>query len=226
MCTRCITPLRFTPLFIILVIIMQFCMLGFVAIRVYADNFFTQVNTTRNGTEYMEEVERPEVGMYHVNKHTWYTIVGGIVVPFLSVITYFIINQYWLWQPLHYTGNHTSRVVPKHSFIESMTNKDKWIIFAFDPAAWIAMVILLASFIAFCVFASGFDYDGSIFDGRLPVWVYGAYFLCYIFMCFSFMIANIQTVAFGMVIYVQPCCCLIVLIQAFRGPRYHITHKT
>ena len=40
-------------------------MLGTITVRIYADNFFAQPNTTRYGTEYV----RPENGMYHVNTH-------------------------------------------------------------------------------------------------------------------------------------------------------------
>ena len=223
LCTRYATPLRYTPVFIIMVIILQFSMLGSITVRIYADNFFAKTNTTRNGTEYVEEVMRPEDGMYHVNRHTWYTIIGGIVVPFLSIVTYFIINQYWLWQPLHYTGKHDSAFVPQNTMIGSMTDGDKFVIFAFDPVAWVAMILLLASFIAFCVFASGNDYDGGFtYDGELPSWVYYVYVFSYIFMVFSFTGANIQTVGFGCFIYFQPCCLLIVCLQVFNRPRYRV----
>ena len=223
MCTRCVTPLRYTPIFVILVNILQISMLGSITVRVYADNFFAQTNTTRNGTEYIEEVMKPEEGTYHVNRYTWYTIAGGIVVPFLSIVTYFIINQYWLWQPLNYTGQHTRGFVPQNTMIRSMTDADKWIIFAFDPIAWVAMILLLASFIAFCVFASGNDYNGeSIYDGELPTWVNTVYVFSYIFMCLSFTGANIQTILFGAFIYFQPCCLLIVCLQMFRRPRYRV----
>ena len=223
-CTRYITPLRYTPVFfIVMLVVLQLSMLGIITVRIYADNFFALTNTTRNGTEYVEEVIRPEEGMYHVKRYTWYTIIGGIVVPFLSIVTYFIINQYWLWQPLHYTGQHDSAFVPQNTMIGSMSDADKWIIFAFDPFAWVAMILLLASFIAFCTFGVGSDYDGgTILDGGFPSWVPFAHILCYIIMCFSFMGANIQTVAFGCFIYFQPCCLLIVCLQMFRRPRYRI----
>lgn len=221
-CTKYITPLRFTPVFVVFVIILHFSMLGSITVRIYADNFFGQLNITRNGTEYMEEVIRPEVGMYNVERHTWFTILGGIVVPFLSIATYFIINQYWLWQPLHYTVNESSGFVPQNSLIKSMSDADKWMIFAFDPIAWIFMVPLIASFITFCVFAAGRDYDSSVLDGQFPIWISATYILSYIFMCFSFLVANFQTVAFGLFIYVQPCCCFIVLLQCFRRPQYRV----
>ena len=161
--------------------------------------------------------------MYHVNIHTWYTIAGGIVVPLLSVVTYFIINQYWLWQPLHYTGHHTRGFVPQNTMIGSMADADKWIIFAFDPAAWVTMILLLASFIGFCYSASGNDYNGgSIYNGEFANWVYIVYVLSYIFMCFSFIGANMQTILFGIFIYFQPCCLFIVLLQMFRRPRYRV----
>ena len=202
MCTRYATPLRYTPVFIIMVIILQFSMLGSITVRIYADNFFARTNTTRNGTGYVDEVMRPEDGMYHVNRHTWYTIIGGIVVPFLSIVTYFIINQYWLWQPLHYTGQRASGFVPQNTMIGSMSDADKYIIFAFDPVAWVTMILLLASFIAFCFFASGNDYDGgSIYDGELPSWLYIVYVFNYIIMCFSFAGANMQTIIFAFFIY-------------------------
>ena len=47
MCTRCATPLRFTPMFVILVIMSQFFMLGLISVRIYADNYF---DVTRNVT--------------------------------------------------------------------------------------------------------------------------------------------------------------------------------
>ena len=211
MCTRCITPLRCTPIFVILVITLQFFMLGLISVRIYADNYFT---VSRNGTV-------PEEGTYHVRGYTWGTIVGGIVVPLLSVATYFIINQYWLWQPLHYTGRHATGFVPQHTMIGSMTDADKWIIFAFDPLAWTAMVLLLASFIAFCVFAGGNDYDGSIYDG-VPSWVSSVYVISFIGMSLSFVGANIQTVLFGLFIYTQPCCLCVVLMQMVNRPRYRV----
>ena len=218
MCTRYVTPLQYTPVFVVMVIILQTSMLGSITVRVYADNFFADVNATINGTEYIEEVTIPEDGTYHVSIYTWYTIIGGIVVPFLSIATYFIINQYWLWQPLHYTGQHTSGFVPKNTMIGSMTDADKWMIFAFDPVAWVAMVLLLASFIAFCVFASLQDYNREYF----PDWVNGIFIFSYIFMTVSFVGANIQTVAFGSFVYFQPCCLFIVLLQMFRRPRYRV----
>ena len=221
MCTRCVTPLRFTPMFVILVILLQFFMLGLISVRIYADNYLAQTNITRNGTEYITEEMIPEEGTYHVRRYTWYTIIGGIVVPLLSVATYFIINQYWVWQPLHYTGQHRSKFVPKNTMIGSMTDADKWIIFAFDPIAWVAMVLLLASFIAFCVFAAGNDYDGDFYGG-IPNWVSAIHLISFIFMCFSFMGANIQTVGFGFFIYLQPCCLCVVLLQMVSKPRYRV----
>ena len=175
-------------------------MLGLISVRIYADNYFAQTNITRNGTEYIEEEMIPEEGIYHVRGSTWYTIVGGIVVPLLSVATYFIINQYWVWHPLHHINQHTSRFIPQNTLIKSMTDVDKWIIFAFDPLAWVAMVLLLASFIAFCVFAAGNDYDRSIYDG----------------------VPNIQTLLFGLFIYLQPCCLCVVLLQMVNRPRYQV----
>ena len=102
-----------------------------------------------------------------------------------------------------------------------MTDADKWIIFAFDPIAWVAMVLLLASFIAFCVFAAGNDYDGDFYGG-IPNWVSAIHVISFIFMCFSFMGANIQTVAFGFFIYLQPCCLCVVLLQMVSKPRYRV----
>ena len=224
LCTRYITPLQYTPVFVVMVNILQISMLGIITARIYADNFFAQTNSTRNGTEYVEEVMRPEEGMYHVKRYTWYTIIGGIVVPFLSIATYFIINQYWLWHPLYYTGKHNSVLVPQSTMIGSMSDADKWAIFAFDPFAWVAMVLLLASFIAFCTFGAGNDYDrGSIFEGRLPFWVYLVYIFSYIIMCFSFIGANLQTVLFGCLIFLYPCCLLAVCVQMLRRPPYR-TH--
>ena len=220
---RYVTPLRYTPIFVIFVILLQTFMLGAITARMYADNYFAQTNTTRNGTEYITEVIIPKEGMYHVKRYTWYAIVCGIVVPFLSIATYFIINQYWLWQPLHYTGQHHSGFVPKNTMIGSMSDMDKWIIFAFDPVAWVAMVLLLASFIAFCVFIAGNDYDGkSVLSGMLPHWINGIYIVSYIFICLSFIGANTQTVAFGLLIFLQPFCLCVVLVQAFRRPRYRV----
>ena len=52
--------------------------------------------------------------------------------------------------------------------IGSMSDADKWLIFVFDPVAWVAMLLLLASFIAFCIFAFGNDCDGMAMDSILP----------------------------------------------------------
>ena len=219
-CSRYVTPLRYTPVFIVMLIMLQFSMLVSITVRIYADNFYAQTNITRNGTEYVEEVMRPEEGMYHVHRYTWYTIIGGIVVPFLSIVTYFIINQYWLWQPLHYTGQCDSAFVPQNTMIGSMSDADKWIIFAFDPFAWVTMILLLASFIAFFIFTTGSDYEGgSLHNGEFPTWVHSVHILNYFFMCFCFTGANIQTVVFGCFIYFQPCCLFIVCLQMFNCNR-------
>ena len=218
MCTRYMTPLVYTPVFVIFVIILQSSMLGLISVRIYIDNFKAETNITRNGTEYIE-VTIPEDGTYHVNLYTWYTIIGGIVVPLLSIVTYFIINQYWLWQALHYTGKQDSSFVPKNTMIGSMSNQDKWFIFAFDPLAWVSMGLLLSSFIAFCVFASGIDYDGT---GSLPNWVNGMYLFGYMIMCSSFLGANTQTVMYGCLIFMQPCFLFVVLVQIFRRPQYRL----
>ena len=60
--------------------------------------------------------------MYKVIGLTWLMIMAGIAVPFLSIVTYFIINQYCVWGPFRYTGCHVPRglSIQTRSYVESM----------------------------------------------------------------------------------------------------------
>ena len=108
----------------------------------------------------------PNVSMSKVIGLTWFMIMGGIAVPFLSIVTYFIINQYWVWEPLHYTGSHVPGGLSKQtrSYVETMSTSAKLVFYGFDPIAWIFMALLLGLFITFAVFSVVTEQEGQFPD--------------------------------------------------------------
>ena len=212
---RYINPLGLAPIIGFIILTLHLLMLGCISARLYADNFFNNSNQTlsSNSLPMNENTPGPPtVGMYKVTAYTWLTIVAGIAVPFLSIITYCINNQYWIWIPLHYTRTYIpgglSRI--KRSYAESMRYRDKCLAYIADPVAWIPMILLLGSFITFAVFsiAAGTDHVG-----KFPDLIDFIFSVCRVGIFFTFIIANIQTVFFGMIIsYGVPlvCCCLLL----------------
>jgi len=220
MVTRCVNPLRFTPLFILGIVLLQFIMLALIAVRVYADNFLGISNITINGSEYITEIIVPDEGRYSVTLFTWLAILGGILIPFWSIITYLIINQYWILQPLHYIRNSTSDSPPKFSYIESMTYADKWTIYIFEPTAWFSMLLLFALFIGFVIVTQGYDYQTSFAGGGLPHSLQAAHSICYVLVFLIFVGANIQTFIFILLLCFIPwLCCLLPLYFIFHRPK-------
>ena len=216
-CQRYLSPLRLAPIFGFLILILHLLMLGCIAARMYADNFFTMDNSTLNMTSFPEAMKlinqtdemESNVGMYKVFGFTWFMIIGGIAVPFLSIVTYFIINQYWVWEPLHYTGSHVPGGLSRQtrSYVESMSTSAKLVFYGFDPIAWIFMALLLGFFITFAVFSV---VTGQ--EGQFPDFINDIYSFCVVGIFPVFIVANIQTVLFGMVVaYMGPFCCLIIL---------------
>lgn len=153
---------------------------------------------------------KPKVGLYKVSIYTWFTILAGFAVPFLSVVTYSINNQYWIWTPLHYTRAHMpgglSRT--KRSYVESMGYCAKCMGYILDPIAWISNTLLLGLFIAFTVFsiAAGTDYVGEF-----PKLIDFIFSVCRVGIFFAFIIANIQTAMFALVLYNLPYICFLCL---------------
>ena len=219
LCKRYLSPLGLAPIFGFLILILHLLMLGCIAARIYADNFFTMDNSTMNMTKFPEQINQTDdmesnVGMYKVFGFTWFMILGGIAVPFLSIITYFIINQYWVWEPLHYTGSHVPGGLSKQtrSYVESMSTSTKLIIYGFDPIAWIFMALLLGFFITFAVFSV---VTGQ--EGKFPDFINVIYSICNVAIFPIFIVANIQAVLFGMMVYyLGPCCCLIIFCYRSR----------
>lgn len=217
---KCVNPLRFTPLFFIGTIGLQFVMLALITVRVYADNYLGIDNTTINGSQYLTELLVPEEGSYNVTLYTWLAMLGGILIPVWSILTYFIINQYWIWQPLHYIRNHTSGEQPKYSYIETMTYVDKWAIYVFDPVAWFAMILLFSMFIGFAIVTEGYDYENSLEAGGIPIAIRSVHFFCYALLYMIFISVNIQTFAFIFMLGACPyLCCLLPLHFLFHRPK-------
>ena len=217
---RCVNPLRLSPLFILGITLLHFVMLALITVGIYADNYLGIANTTINGSEYLTEIIVPDEGSYNVTLYTWLAILGGILIPFLSIITYLIINQYWIWQPLHYIKNHTSNSRPKPSYIETMTYVDKWTIYIFDPIAWFAMFLLFSLFIGFAIVTEGYDYQTNFAGGGIPNSLQAVHIICYVSMFLIFIGANAQTFAFFLLLCTFPClCCLLPLHFVFHRPK-------
>ena len=208
---RFINPLGLAPIFCFLILILHLLMLGCIAARLYADNFFNSTQTSSSSVLPMNErrTER-EVGLYKVSGYTWFTIAAGFAVPFLSVVTYSINNQYWIWTPLHYTRAYLpgglSRT--KRSYIESMGYCAKCMGFILDPIAWISNTLLLGSFITFAVFSIAADTD---YEEEFPKLIDFIFSVCRVGIFPTFMIANIQTILFGLVLYNLPYVCFLCI---------------
>ena len=160
---------------------------------------------------------------YQIHPFTWVAIFCGILIPFLSVAIYFIINQYWIWQPLIHLRNRNPEVTDRNVDVEGMIDRDKWIGYAFDPSAWIIMGALFLAFIAFAVMTSRFDYDNTLSDDKTSSTVY---YTCYSTTLILFLAANIQTIAFILFIIVQPCLGCLPFVKGYRRLKYCQTNIT
>jgi len=63
------------------------------------------------------------------------------------------IFHYWILHPLLYLKDNESDsdfqslLIPQFSLIGRITSGHKWIIYLFDPVAWVAMIFLIALYI-------------------------------------------------------------------------------
>ena len=192
---RFISPIYLTILLAILTALTHWLMIGIIGVRIYIDNFTTEMNDII-----------PNTGDYRVTPYTGYMIACTVYIPILSWVTYIVLNKLWFYEVFSAINQMTTGA-------DDMPEQDTWNykLFAFttDPLGYISALLLIASFVAFTVGAYLLDYDSSddevsssardAIQGLTP---------CFIVL---FLIANIQAVIATLI---APCGLPILCISA------------
>lgn len=144
---RYISPIYLTIPFSILIAIAHWLIIGIIAVRISADNFSTEKDSS--DTE-------PLTGNYNVSPFTLYMIICSLYLPIASWIVYILLNKYWFLQVYSLINQFSST---EAEFISTMPLSVKLFAFLRDPIAYVAVVLLMGPFIAFTVGAFLPDYD-------------------------------------------------------------------
>ena len=172
-------PLAFTTA------ITHWSMTGIIGVRIYVDNFTPQNDDTNSSI--------PNTGDYRVAPLTGYMIGCTIFLPILSWMTYIILNKLWFYE--------VYSAISQLKSADHMHLQDKWdenryvwdkklIDFITNPLAYIAIVFLMISFIAYTVGTYPLDYDSSEYkvasSARESIHILG---FCFIGL---FLLSNLQ----------------------------------
>ena len=193
-------PLAFTTA------LTHWLMTGIIGVRIYVDNFTLDKDNTNSSI--------PDTGDYRVAPLTGYMIVCTIYLPIVSWITYIILNKLWFYEV--YSAINQLKPVVNH-----MQPQDRWAQntyewnekladFIKDPLAYISIVFLIVSFIAFTVGTYLPDYDSPEYEvassARGFIQALGAFFIL------SFLLSNLQaTIIVAITVLVIVTFILIVL---------------
>ena len=143
-------PLAFTTA------LTHWLMTGIIGVRIYVDNFTLDRDDTNSSI--------PNTGDYRVAQFTWYMIACAIFLPILSWITYIILNKLWFYEVYSAINQLKSA---DHMYLQDIWNEyryvwnDKLIDFITSLLAYIAIMSLMASFIAYTVGIYLPDYDST-----------------------------------------------------------------
>ena len=146
-------PLAFTTA------ITHWLMTGIIGVRIYVDNFTPQNDDTNSSI--------PNTGDYRVAPLTGYMIGCTIFLPILSWITYIILNKLWFYEVYSAISQLKSA---NHMHLQDIWDENRYvwdkklIDFITNPLAYIAIVCLMASFIAYTVGTYLPDYDSSEYE--------------------------------------------------------------
>ena len=128
-----IPSILFTP-YIIFFTIAHWLMLAIIGVRIYVDNFSTEI----------DQGGMSETGGYKVPSYTRYMIFCGVYLPVASVVVFIVLNRAW--------------------FSDEVGTVQKIFYFLGDPLSYLIVIFLMVPFIAFCVGIYLPDYDSSEFE--------------------------------------------------------------
>ena len=154
----CLSPLVFTPHTLLLILI-HWLILAIIGIRIYVDNFSTEIDQggmlatgnypvasyRMNVDNFSTEGNVSETGGYKVIPYTRYMIFCGIYLPVASVVVFIILSRAWFDDEIDSTC-------------------EQLFCFFIDPVAYIAAIFSIIPFVAFCVGIFLPDYDSSKFE--------------------------------------------------------------
>ena len=179
-------------------------MIGIIGVRIYVDNFTPDKDDTGNmginADNFTQDDTNdtiPDAGDYKVTIFTQYMIACTIYLPILSWITYIILNKSWFFEvysAINQMASGADHMPPKHTWDKKLFDFKK------DPLAYIAVVFLMLSFVAFT--AGTYLVDYGIIDyevassARNNIQELGIYFIIF------FVLSNLQAVIIFVVILV------------------------
>ena len=144
---RYFTPVYLTIGLAVLTALTHWFMIGIIGVRMYVDNFTDKDDTNSS---------IPDTGDYKVSPFSRYMIACSIYLPILSWITYIILNKSWFFEVF-------SAIYQMTNGADSMSPQDMWykklLAFLKDPLAYIVIVVLMLSFVAFTAGAYLVDYN-------------------------------------------------------------------
>ena len=155
----CLSSLLFTSR-VVLFILTHWLILAIIGVRIYVDNFTTEINQVNISAtsgypfyrihyadNFSTEANISETGGYKVAPYTAYMISCGIYLPVASVVVFIILSRAW------FSDSHANDSTCEQIFH-----------FLTDPAAYIAAIFLMVPFVAFCVGIYLPDYDSSEYE--------------------------------------------------------------
>ena len=181
---ECLLPSLLVTPHLFLFALIHWLIMAITGVRIYVDNFSKEISQGNTS----------DTGDYKVAPYTEYMIFCGFYLPLTSVIVHIVLNRTWLSDE-----------------IESCLEKTFY--FLVDPMAYIAVLFLMAPFIAFCVGIFLPDYDSSEFEvdsnAEDAATVLGVVFI------FTFLICNIKaTVIFAIKVIIIPIIFGIMITKA------------
>jgi len=196
---RYFSPIYLTIPFAILIAIVHWFILGIIAVRITADNF--SIEKDSSDTE-------PLTGSYNISPFTLYMIICSVYLPIASWIVYILLNKYWFLQIYSLINQFSST---EAIFIWTMPLSVKLFAFLRDPVAYIAVVFLMGPFIAFTAGTFLPDYDSP--DYEVASGTRGAAESLGICFIVFFLLANLQaTIIFTILVIIIIVLLTILLL--------------
>ena len=186
---RYMSPIYLTIPFAILIAIVHWFILGIIAVRISADNFSIEKDTS--DTE-------PRTGSYKISAFTLYMIICSAYLPIASWIVYILLNKYWFLQVYSLINQFSST---EALLIWTMPLSVKLFAFLRDPIAYVAVVFLMGPFIAFTVGTFLPDYNSSDYEVASGASdAAGGLGVCFVIF---FLLANLQaTIVFTILVII------------------------
>ena len=173
---RCCEPLAMSTFNSCILAVLHWLMLAIIGVRIYADNF-------------QGEDEQNVEGSFRVSGLTGFMIGCGAYLPVACMAVYVIVNKYWFLQIYWLVYDKRTTYIDnrkKYNYIKQIPGSVKLLGFLKDPVAYIAVIGLVAPFIAFLVGAYLQDINDAPDGANVAAGILGTLFL------FCFMFCNVQ----------------------------------